>query len=162
MAREVSGRGSPYHSLCFSRIVMIDNIDFSEWFSFHKFETHEQIGCQGTYIIGQFDVPPTGKPNELEKNIVYVGETTQKLKVRLRAFVKSAFERKAGHSGGWTFSDKFLQNTPVNEIPRNLYISIYCPSGNDSQKRALAKFAERKVILDYCLEYGEYPACNKN
>ncbi|TRN06915.1 hypothetical protein DM586_21235 [Vibrio fluvialis] len=100
---------------------MIDNIDFSEWFSFHKFETHEQIGCQGTYIIGQFDVPPTGKPNELEKNIVYVGETTQKLKVRLRAFVKSAFERKAGHSGGWTFSDKFLQNTPVNEIPRNLY-----------------------------------------
>ncbi|GIC75349.1 hypothetical protein [Moritella sp. F3] len=139
---------------------MLD-IVFSEWFNFKDFEAKDGIEQQGTYIIGKFEIKPSEKVDFIDNNIIYVGETTQKLKIRLKAFSNSAFKRKNGHSGGWTFSSKYLDKIPVDEIPHDLYLSIYSPEGNSAQKKALAKFAERKVILSYCLAHGKYPSCNK-
>ena len=139
---------------------MLD-IVFSEWFNFKDFEGKDKIEQQGTYIIGKFAIKPSRTVNFTDPNIIYVGETTLKLKIRLRAFSKSAFQRKNGHSGGWTFSSRYLDDISINEIPSDLYLSIYCPEGNPAQKKALAKFAERKVILSYCLAHGKYPSCNK-
>ena len=88
-------------------------VEFCEWRKWpHNgvFAADEKCNLDesGIYIIAHFDkVPPSGTPDILCKDVIYVGETGDSFAKRLHAFHLSAFEEKDGHSGGNSYRKVF-------------------------------------------------------
>jgi hypothetical protein len=135
--------------------------DFSDWFKFPDYSKQDGRKLPGVYVLAHFNKKLSSPPLLISKNIIYIGETTQQsIHKRLYQFSNSAFKRKNGHSGGWTYSDKFLNNKSTENIPSNLYVSILPIDRPVKESKAYIKYVERLLIWEYFKTQKDYPACN--
>jgi hypothetical protein len=78
----------------------------------------------------------------------------------LSQFSHSAFSRKNGHSGGWTYSDMYLNGIAQELIPEHLYVAILPIDKTEKESKAFIKLVERLVIWKYFQVNNDYPSCN--
>ncbi len=134
---------------------------FSNWVHFSDFKTLESVKLPGVYVLAHFN---DGVPSDIDvckSNTVYVGETTkQTICKRLAQFGRSAFFRKNGHSGGWTYSEKYFKGIEQDLIPENLYVAILPIDKSEKESKAFIKLVERLVIWQYFQVNNDYPSCN--
>ena len=135
--------------------------EFSKWIKFDDLSELENVGLPGIYLLGHIDGDSKYPAKPDSPNVVYIGETTgQSLRTRINQFSRSAFQRKNGHSGGWTYSDKFLNGIAVIETPSNLYVSVMPVQLSSIESKAYIKYVERRAIWEYVKANGVYPVCN--
>jgi hypothetical protein len=93
--------------------------------------------------------------------VIYIGETVdQSLAERFYQFGRSAFQRKPGHSGGWTFSDRLLCGIKQDHAPLWLFVALLSVTLDEPCRSAYIRFVERAAIWDYVQAWGEFPICN--
>jgi len=136
----------------------MSDANFTKWVKWaHIFENNESK-WPGVYLLGQYDTNPPQIVSASDEHVIYIGETCgQTIAQRLRQFGKSGFEGKNGHSGGWTFADKFK----VKDIPDWLYVSILPIKTQDPAKSAEIRYLERRLIWKYVQKWEQMPLCNK-
>jgi hypothetical protein len=134
--------------------------DFDNWTPWANRKAIKNCDRPGVYLLGQFPSPPPTSVDPVAENIVYVGETCdQSLLGRWYQFGRSAFERKNGHSGGWTFSDRFLASC-VAEAPPWLYVATLPVFLDEPHQSTYIRFIERWLIWEYVQKFGARPICN--
>ena len=123
---------------------------FSEWMRWADCSRHDGINQPGVYLLGKFDSPPP-TISCLDKNVIYVGETVdQSLEKRLNQFSRSAFSRKYGHSGGWTFSDDFLSGIKQDQAPPWLFVALLPVSLDEPHRSAIYTVRRTCGYLGIC------------
>jgi hypothetical protein len=97
--------------------VKIDNVpimelpSFSQWVPWPQGYSLKDCDYPGLYLLRRFDVEPTTHLGPVDAELVYIGITCDRtLKKRWYEFNRSAYERKNGHSGGWTFNSLYCGN----------------------------------------------------
>jgi len=132
-------------------------IVFSKWFQWSERTKIENIAYPGVYILAKFKEIPIGNADPKDKHIVYIGETCDNtLKGRWYQFNRSAFQSKDGHSGGWTYNDTF------KDIGKDLFVAaLPIPDLPESLRHLFIRYVERKLILEFALEYGSQPKLNR-
>lgn len=139
----------------------MDIPDFCGWVKFDEYKTLEGKNFPGIYLLSHFKRKPNSLPNVTSKNIVYIGETTgQTISKRLYQFKQSAFLRKNGHSGGWTYSGEFLNRKKCEGAPNNLFVSILPVDRPEKESKAYIKLIERLLIWNFFQKNKDYPICN--
>lgn len=134
---------------------------FSNWVRFSDFKNLASVKLPGVYVLAHFYDEVPREIDVCKNNTIYVGETTkQTIYKRLSQFSHSAFSRKNGHSGGWTYSQKFLNNSAQELIPENLYVAILPINKPEKESKAYIKLIERLVIWNYFQVNNDYPSCN--
>lgn len=143
---------------------------FSNW---TKWEDRDDVAFSnernGVYALAYFaDRLPSKRPNLLDQNILYFGETCkQTLRDRWNQFERAS-EGKRGHSGGKSFRKWFKgKELSSSKAVSRLFVGAL-PVGDPEEKDdyvrdrefALIKYKERKLILDYVKKWKELPACN--
>ncbi len=142
-------------------LIMNKDIPFTRWSPFKGLKCIHCVDKPGVYLLAHFDENQKPSNVSMSDDIVYIGETTrQTISVRLDQFERSAFMRKNGHSGGWTYSELFLGAKQVGEAPDNLYVSILSVNRDEKESKAYIKYVERLLIWEYFKEQGDYPPCN--
>ncbi len=119
-------------------------------------------GCDqpGVYLLGRFEDRPPDRVKPLVAEIIYIGETcSQTLEKRWYQFNRSAFEQKPGHSGGWTFANRFCNNK-INVPCPWLYVAALPVRMDEPYRSAYIRFTERRLILDHVQRFGRLPLCN--
>ena len=138
---------------------------FSPWLAWETFLAtrleDRRFRNKGVYLLAHFRKTPMGAGRPDLKEVVYVGETTkQDLKSRLDQFHGSAFQERSGHSGGWTYSKKLLENA----LPSGaLHVSIL-PITQEYYRHPgyLIKHIERSALWKIIKTIGDPPPCNKS
>lgn len=145
---------------------MFEDCTFYPWVNLtQKQDMNNYSHESGVYMIAQSAVYP-GDSEISNKAIIYIGETTsQKLIRRINQFAVSAFNEKAGHSGGNTFRNKYMKvidGERVHTVPQHhIWISV-CPiAPNNSYTSTYIKYLERKLLWDFSLTHGKLPELNK-
>ena len=130
---------------------------FSKWTKWKSRHSFEDRKYPGVYLLGRFLGGAPHKVNKLDKNIIYIGETTSTLGKRWAQFHRSAFLGRKGHSGGCTYRKRYKNEGD------NLYVTASFDNGKGERKGSLyIKYLERKLIWEYAKKYGKAPECNKN
>jgi len=137
------------------------------------------------YLIARFEQGPSpGSADPLEKNIVYIGQSSAgRFQGRCRAFENAAFRNKGKNRAGKRYRQLFDGNSSP------LYVSVLSGKGlvkaflglevcplldiNGSSAKVditdkllgeiddlLIKYMERRLILLYSLAHGYRPVCN--
>lgn len=134
------------------------HIRFSPWVPWAERDEKEGLDVPGVYLLGRFSTRPRYPARPTDRRVVYMGETHyQTLKVRLRAFNRSAFKEASGHSGGVN-----CRSLLKRVSPSQLYFSTWFPKGEDDHLRtAVILYVERKLILEFVKANGRPPCCNK-
>ena len=133
----------------------------TKWFPFEEVKNIRGIDKPGVYLLAHFERQPESSNINMLDNIVYIGETTrQTTNARLDQFARSAFMRKNGHSGGWTYSELYLGAQQISGTPGNLYISILSVDREKKESKAYIKYVERLLIWEFFKTHGDYPTCN--
>lgn len=142
----------------------------------------------GVYIIGRFtQPPPSGAADPFDKNVVYIGESSEgRLQRRWRSFEQAAFKGKGKHRGGKRYSQKFGGDSSVlyvSILPDENIVNGFLEPGKclfidnvtgdikvtDAVELdvllheiddLLVKYVERRLILLYSIAHGNRPACN--
>lgn len=131
-------------------------IKFTTWIKWSERNNLDNIDLPGVYILAKFKTPPK-ESSYLDENIIYIGETcNQKLKTRLNQFNRSAFQEKNGHSGGWSYAEKF-----DDDDGSNLYVAIFPLDESKDINSMYIRYFERKIILKYALQHGWDKLLNK-
>jgi hypothetical protein len=134
--------------------------EFQSWTPWANRYAIENCQRPGVYLLGRFDTSPPGIVDPLSNCIVYIGETcSQGLENRWYQFARSAFQRKAGHSGGWTFSARFC-NDCVAEAPPWLHVATLPVFLDEPHQSSYIRFVERWLIWEYVQRHGVLPICN--
>ena len=142
-------------------ITVEEDVSLTNWVPFKELKNIQGMDNPGVYLLAHFEGRPAASNVSLSDNIVYIGETTrQALSSRLWQFAQSAFSRKSGHSGGWTYSKLFLGERPIDEAPDDLYVSILSVDREEKESKAYIKYIERLLIWEYFKVQGNYPPCN--
>jgi len=135
----------------------IDEAKFSKWYRWKERENIVDNEYPGVYMLAKFKRMPSGKANELFKNIIYFGETCTALDDRISAFHRTAFNSKSGHSAGRTYREKY-----PGDKGNNLFVSIMPLKENNYFRDYFIRFLERKLIFGYVLKHkGEKPELNQ-
>ena len=135
---------------------------FTNWVEFSEYKNFHLRGLPGVYLMANFSRKPLGIPDPLSKKVIYVGETTkQNLAKRLYQFSRSAFSRKSGHSGGWSYSNKFLKNRARKHPPVDLYVAFLPIDRQEEESSAYIKAIERVIIWKHYETNGSIPECNQ-
>src|SRR5262249_2851773 len=119
-------------------------------------------GCErpGVYLLAKFESSPPRVVVPVISNIIYIGETCdQSLSKRWYQFNRSAFYQKGGHSGGWTFADKFCENRIVDP-PSWLYVAPLPVFLEEPEQSAYIRFVERWLIWEFVKAFKARPICN--
>lgn len=133
---------------------------FHGWSSWAEREFLPECQRPGVYLLACFQEGPPTSVDTMSREIIYVGETVdQTLAKRWYDFARSAFQGKSGHSGGWTFSEKFLENR-VSEPPSWLFLAAMPVLFEKPRRSAFIRYVERRIIWEYVDHFGEYPSCN--
>jgi len=133
-------------------------IKFTPWITWKERKTITGKKLPGVYLLSHFDMKPNKESaNPRSKEIIYIGETSKRtLNERLNQFERSAFKRKNDHSGGKNYREIFSDQGEC------LYVALFHVCDLDDKIHPLfIKYIERKLILEYALEWGESPICNK-
>lgn len=114
----------------------------------------------GVYLLARFDSTPPREVEPICGSVIYIGETCdQSLARRWRQFNRSAFEHRLGHSGGWTFSQRYC-NSSIADPVSWLYVAALAVMLDEPQRSAYIRFVERWLIWEYVQRFGALPACN--
>jgi|GEM_PF-921544 len=133
---------------------------FSERMRWPTHRQHLGIGNPGVYLLARFTGSAPASRDPVDSNVLYVGETCrQSLKTRLYQFSRSAFYRKEGHSGGWTFCDTFNRERPADP-PDWLFVSILPVRLEEPKRSALIRLIERQIMWDFVCKWDRLPQCN--
>ena len=114
----------------------------------------------GVYVLARFDAAPPMTVEPISEPVIYIGETCdQNLAKRWYQFNRSAFERKEGHSGGWTFCDKYCASAVAQAVPW-LYVAAMPVLMKEPHRSAYIRHVERLLIWQFVQAFGALPACN--
>lgn len=129
---------------------------FSSWTPWAACFSNLELKAPGVYALARFPGPAPSVVDLTDANICYFGETCgQSLETRLWQFSRSAFEAKNGHSGGWTYRDRF------NDDGSKLWVSAFqAVDMQDPLRSAYIRHVERELIWNWALAHGRLPACN--
>ena len=143
---------------------IMEDLKFGSWVRFEDVKDHADSILPGVYLLAHYDNKPINTPEVDSQDIIYIGETTsQTIRKRLYQFSNSAFFRKIGHSGGWTYSDTFLNSEVIDSPPLNLYVSFFAVDFSDpKESKAYIKYIERLAIWRFYQKNKTYPICNKS
>ena len=131
---------------------------FGPW---EQYDLRERTDLPGVYLLAHMASVPAGPGDPLSSDVIYIGETTgQTLEKRLYQFARSAFSRKSGHSGGWTYSDTFLDGEVAESTPEGLYVALLSVDMEARRAKAYIKAVERVTLWSYTEAHGRYPVCN--
>lgn len=125
---------------------------FPGWKPWDSRTEFEELAWPGVYVIGVFDRRPR-RVFPLPSEVVYVGQTTRKLRERLDEFHESASTGRSGHSGGCRFhlTGHALRGAWLSVLPVRL------PPG---EQRGAITVLEGLLIWAYSRSWGRPPACN--
>ena len=133
---------------------------FSQWVPWSQRYSLTDCDHPGLYLLRRFDADPTTMPGPMDAELVYIGITCdQTLTKRWYQFNRSAYERKNGHSGGWTFNSLYCGNGTAETHPW-LYVSCLPVHLEEPELSAYIQFVERWLIWEHVQRYGKMPACN--
>lgn len=142
----------------------MEDLKFGSWIQFKAVKDHADSKLLGVYLMAHYDDRTSKSPYFDSQDIIYIGETTsQTIRKRLYQFSNSAFFRKIGHSGGWTYSDTFLNSSIIDSPPQNLYVSFLSVDFPDpKESKAYIKYVERLASWKFYQKNKTYPICNKS
>jgi len=130
---------------------------FGDWFPWNSRSQVPGAERPGVYILAHFSPGsiPQGPADPFAEDIVYIGETCdQTLGKRWYQFNRSAFEKKGGHSGGWTYQGVCA------ELGGDLYVAA-CPVWlPEPQQSAYIRYLERHLLWVWIQRHGRSPGCN--
>lgn len=131
-------------------------VEFTSWIPWADRYSDPGSEFAGVYALARFDAPPPSAADVLDRRVVYIGETCENtLGGRLWQFNRSAFEGKAGHSGGWTYRSRFADRG------EQLYVSIFpVEKLEEPYRSAFIRHIERKLLWDYVKRWNQRPECN--
>ena len=164
------------------------NISFAPWVSWTSRSSLPGIDRPSVYIIGRFgQPPPSGAANPFDKNVVYIGESSEgRLRGRWRSFELAAFRGTGKHRGGKRYNQAFGGDSSVlyvSILPDKEIVKVFLRFGRCSFiddvtasikvtaaseledllwdiDDLLVKYVERRLILLYSIVHGNRPACN--
>lgn len=120
----------------------VSEIVFKNWVRFGRHSDSPEAALPGVYLLAHFEGEPHKALGPTLSEIVYIGETTgQALAKRLYAFSRSAFSAQLAHSGGSTYSERFLEGRSVSGPPEDLYVALYGVNEKPELSKAIVKFA---------------------
>jgi hypothetical protein len=129
----------------------------SPWTKWENRAQIEGVELPGVYVLARFKADAPKKVDPTDPAVVYIGETCdQNVLARLYQFGRSAFEEKAGHSGGWTFRAK-----KVAPAARGLWVAAMGVKAKKAEGPAIIRLIERLLIWGYVNRHGEMPCCNR-
>lgn len=135
----------------------LPKIIFKNWFKWSDRLLITDFNCSGVYLIAKGKNILDRKVSVLDKDIIYIGETCQTLRNRLKQFGRSAKTGEPGHSGGVRYYEKYKDNC------KNIYVLILPIKILERYlKRSYIKFMERRLIFEYCKKYNRLPKLNKD
>jgi hypothetical protein len=133
---------------------------FSQWVPWSERYSLKDCDHPGLYLLRRFDIETTTHPGPMDAELLYIGVTCDRtLKKRWYEFNRSAYERKNGHSGGWTFNSLYCGNQIVESHPW-LYVSCLPVYLEEPKLSAYIQFIERWLIWEHVQRYAKMPACN--
>ena len=135
-------------------------MEFSHWVGWDQRESIPGCRSNGVYLLAHFqNAVPIGNASPLEENIIYIGETHhQGLAKRWRDFHRSASTGRKSHAGGMTYYERF------KELSGDLYVaaSVTFPSSWSERQRCFyIRYAEARLVAEFCLKYRTDKLCNK-
>jgi hypothetical protein len=134
-------------------------IKFSGWFAWHRRKEVPVTSAPGIYLLAKFRSAPKGNADPLDQGIIYVGETTRSHSQRWYEFNNSAFNNKPGHSGGWSYVDRY------NDSGRGLYVAVMPVTvtslPDEGVRNMFIQYVERKILVDFTFRFGHPPPLNK-
>ncbi|MCX6996138.1 MAG: hypothetical protein NTV49_03410 [Kiritimatiellaeota bacterium] len=134
--------------------------EFSEWMRWPTHWQHSGIRNPGVYLLARFENDAPTEVDALDPRVLYVGETcNQTLETRLYQFSRSAFRRKTGHSGGWTFCDRFNRGKPADP-PDWLFVSLLPVTLAEPKRSVWIRLVERQILWDFVGKRDRLPQCN--
>jgi len=138
---------------------------FMPWTTWTKRETLPCIDLPGVYALQQTQEPhPATEANPLAEEVVYIGVTAKRtLRKRWTEFDVTAFQGRNLHAGGKTYREC------IGGDGSGLYVAAMglepLPGIDEDVDRivrsAYALYLERKLLLDYVMQNGRLPLCNK-
>jgi len=133
---------------------------FSVWMRWPTHWEHCGIRSPGVHLLGRFEHDAPGEVDAISPSVIYVGETcSQTLEAGLYQFSRSAFRRKEGHSGGWTFCDTFNGGKPADP-PDWLFVSLLPVTMAEPKRSAWIRLVERRILWDFVCKWDRLPQCN--
>jgi hypothetical protein len=135
-------------------------VSFSNWIPWDNRDSLPAVDKPGVYLLAIFpslDDMPSGEADALAREIIYIGETCKNsLTGRWYQFERSAFLGKNGHSGGWTYREKY------GNTASQLYMAAFpVDIGNKTLQPLFVRYVERKLIWEYARKWGKAPSCNQ-
>jgi len=135
--------------------MILPKIEFSYWHPWKPRNHIKNSEKPGIYVLAKFVAVPSGNANPLDSSIIYFGETCRSLRGRWDQFDRSAFQSKRGHSGGRNYRRFY------GDVGQYLYVAAMPVDIRDKILRSsFIRFVERKLLLDFAVEYGRRPQCN--
>lgn len=136
------------------------DLKFTDWMRWPTHWKHPDIRNPGVYLLARFDSSVPAAVDPLDANVLYMGETCrQTMETRLYQFGRSAFHRKEGHSGGWTFCDKFNGGKP-SDPPEWLFVTLLPIACPEPKRSARIRLVERQLLWDFVCKWNRLPECN--
>lgn len=132
---------------------------FTKWYKWNDRNSINGLDHPGIYILAHFHKNiPLNRASYLNKEVVYIGETTDRTLIkRLSEFESVAFKKATNHSGGVSYKSLYS-----NMEKYNLHVAISPAKEPKIELRSLyIKYHERRMILKYAIKYGNLPKCNK-
>ncbi|MDM8356170.1 hypothetical protein [Pandoraea communis] len=141
---------------------MEGQFQFSAWVKYGEYQTIWDVRLRGIYLLAHFDTPPTQAPSVTDKNVIYIGGTTeQSMATKLLKFGQAAFQRAPAHSGGKKYSDGYLNSSIVEEPPENLYVATMgIPLTKTDEAKVYIKYLEQAAVWAFFQENKSLPRCN--
>jgi hypothetical protein len=135
----------------------LPDVNFSQWVPWTKRINLDGIDLPGVYLLAHFTDQPPMSLNPHAQEIIYIGETcNQTLRQRWYQFNRCAFHEGRGHSGGIKYRKLF-----AGRYKDRLYLSAFPVIGLNAELRPLfIRYIERKLILEYALNWDKSPICN--
>ncbi len=135
----------------------VSAVAFSRWMPWHEREALDGLAAAGVYALARFEGGAPEGVDVLDERTIYLGETCDNsLRGRLGQFNRSAFGGKDGHSGGWTYRQRFGP-----EDGRSLYLSVFpVPRMSEPYRSAFIRHVERDVLWRYVQRWSRRPFCN--
>lgn len=115
------------------------------------------INQAGVYLLAHFRQCPSGPARPTSKQVIYIGETCDNtLRGRWAQFDRTV-RGKSGHSGGWTYRQRFKASRPRNDL---FVAAVPVDSLDEKTRSSFIRYAERKLIWDYARKWEKLPECN--
>ena len=132
----------------------------SRWATWGSRKRLGNLHLPGVYFIGKYPRAPS-QLDVRSPSIVYIGHTVRPLRERLAKFHYSAFDAKAGHYGGTTFSKLYFASKP-SAVPRGLYVCVVAVYGHEPARSALIRLLERQYLYRFVQIHDRLPKCNRS